>query len=86
MAHHENVSKLLQELRGYAEITNRRVPAGRGGALWAPVRPAVLQPFFVRRKVTVNGPDTPIQAEPVPIKRLPPPPRTLRASRLAPPL
>lgn len=46
--------KLLQELRGFAEIVNRRPPP-RSAALWlAQVRPHVVQAVLPRRSLRVT--------------------------------
>lgn len=68
MAARENISKLLQELRGYAEVTNRRALTGASHSLWAPVRPPVVHAFLPRRKVFVSAPEIQLESRPVPIQ------------------
>lgn len=70
MAREAKIGKLLEQLRGYAEVTNRRVPTGTACALWKPLRPSVLQAFTLRRRIDVFGPSTPYCPEPVFIKHL----------------
>jgi hypothetical protein len=52
MAGRANVTKLLQELRGFAEVTNRRPVFGTA---WAPIPPHVFHLVVLRRTLFVRG-------------------------------
>ena len=53
--------KLLQEIRGFAEIANRRPPPRSPALLLAQMRPHVIQAVLPRRRlsVTMVEPDSP---------------------------
>jgi hypothetical protein len=72
MARETKVDKLLSEIRGYAEVTNRRPLAGVACSLWTPVRPPVFRAFLVRRKLQVTATDEAAVEEPVLIKHVTP--------------
>jgi len=67
MATRDNVSRLLQELRGFAEVTNRRPLAGVSHALWSPARPPLAPPLLPRRKLFISAPEPGTHARTVPI-------------------
>jgi hypothetical protein len=77
--------KLLQEIRGFAEIVNRCPPPRSTGLLLAQMRPHVIQAAMPRRslRVTMIGRDSAEIPHPVKInhvKQTPPPAATLPAS------
>ena len=77
--------KLLQEIRGFAEIVNRCPPPRSTGLLLAQMRPHVIQAVMPRRslRVTLTERDRADIPHPVKInhvKQTPPPPATLPAS------
>jgi len=45
--------KLLQEIRGFADVTNRRPKARSAGPVLTQMRPPVIQAVLPRRKLSV---------------------------------
>ena len=54
MAAKVRMFKLLQEIRGFAEIVNRRPPPRSPGLLVAQMRPQVIQAVLPRRSLSVT--------------------------------
>ncbi len=54
MASRAQVLKLLQEIRGFAEITNRRVASGTTNELWVPGRPKVIKAAAPQRRLEID--------------------------------
>ena len=85
MAAKVRMLKLLQEIRGFAEIVNRCPPPRSPGVLVAQMRPHVIQAAIPRRslRVTMVERDSADSPRPVKInyvKQTPPPVATLPAS------
>ena len=54
MATKMNTTKLLQEIRGFAEIANRRPQTKPPGLFLMQIRPNVLRPVMPKRKLEVH--------------------------------
>ncbi len=69
MANRANIMKLLQEIRSFAELTNRRPHPRPLGLLVMQMRPPVVRPALPRRKldVTINLAEHPGIPHPVKI-------------------
>ena len=85
MAAKIRMSKLLQEIRGFAEIVNRCPPPRSTALLLTQMRPRVIHTAMPRRSlsVTMIEPDSRDIPHPVKINRVkqtPPPAATLPAS------
>jgi hypothetical protein len=85
MAAKVRMLKLLQEIRGFAEIVNRCPPPRPPGVLVAQMRPHIIQAAIPRRtlRVTMVERDSADSPRPVKInyvKQTPPPVATLPAS------
>lgn len=74
MATRMNMMKLLQEVRGFAELTNRRLPARPLGPLLLELRSARSKTAYSRRRwtLTISILEPPDIPHPVPIKYLDP--------------
>jgi hypothetical protein len=77
--------KLLQEIRGFAEIVNRCPPPRSPGIFVAQMRPHVIQAAMPRRSLRVtmverNSADIPHPVRINRVKQTPPPAATLPAS------
>lgn len=59
MASRPNHYKLLQQLRGFAMVTNRRPPPNGISALWSNARPPILQAPRPKHKLFVSAADSP---------------------------
>lgn len=53
MAAKVRMLKLLQEMRGYAEVANRLPPPRSAGPLLAEMRPPIIQAALPRRRLSV---------------------------------
>lgn len=67
MASRPNHYKLLQQLRGFAEVTNRRPPPHATSGLWASTRPPILHPVRFRLRLVVSATETDSTPRPVKI-------------------
>jgi hypothetical protein len=66
MANRAKILKLLQEIRGFAEITNRRPVCGAAHALWMPSRPSIIKAVTPQRRLDVQSGE--VACEPVEIR------------------
>jgi hypothetical protein len=85
MAAKVRMLKLLQELRGFAEIVNRCPSPRPPGVLVAQMRPHVIQAAMPRRSLRVTmveqgSGDSPRSVKIIHVKQTPPPVATLPAS------
>ena len=85
MAAKIRMSKLLQEIRGFAEIVNRCPPPRATGLLLTQMRPRVIHTAMPRRSLSVtmietDSPDIPHPVKINRVKQTPPPAATLPAS------
>ena len=85
MATKMNTTKLLQEIRGFAEIANRRPQPKPPGLFLMQIRPHVLRPVMPKRKLEVHIEMQALQDVPHPVrithvKETALPPTTLSAS------
>ena len=64
--------KLLQEIRGFAEIASRRPPRRSPGVVLTQMRPHIIQAALPRRKLNVqmDEPDRPDIPHPVKINHV----------------
>jgi hypothetical protein len=85
MAAKVRMLKLLQEIRGFAEIVNRHPPPRSPALLLTQNRPHVLQPALPRRRLSVtrvelDSPDIPHPVKINHVRRTPAPAAKLPAS------
>ena len=67
MAARININKLLQEIRGFAEITNRHMPARRGAPFCLQMRAHAARLRLPKYKIEIELQDLPDVPHPVKI-------------------
>ena len=68
MATKMNVVKLLQEIRGFADIANRRPQPRSPGLFLMQIRPHVLRPVVPKRKLEIHIEAQAHQDAPLPVR------------------